>query len=180
MLAEVRPPLPRLAAAVVALLLAGPGGLPAATASEDTTPPAGRGPIEIRDDHLLAQGRLTLPAVAPWTVPAGRWSIEASVLWSNSFSWTQDVPGEKPAERLFLLDGETLTVATTLRRGLGPHLDIGLRVPLKHRGGGVLDGFIDAWHRLLRLLQHRQRLFGIFAAQRGKAVEHPVSIEGHI
>jgi hypothetical protein len=81
------------------------------------------------------------------------------VLWSNSFSWTQDVPGEEPAERLFLLDGETLTVATTLRRGLGPHLDIGLRVPLKHRGGGVLDGFIDAWHRLLRLEDAQRPLF---------------------
>jgi hypothetical protein len=141
-----------LAVALITLLLAGPGGPRTTMAGEaPPAPPAGRGPVEIRDDHLLAQGRLSLPAVAPRTVAAGRWSVETSLLWSNSFSWTQDVPGEDPADRRFLLDGETLTFAFTLRRGLGPHLDVGLRFPLQHRGGGILDGFIDAWHRLLRV-----------------------------
>jgi hypothetical protein len=77
--------------------------------------------------------------------------VETSLLWSNSFSWTQDVPGENPADRRFLLDGETLTFVVNARRGVGPHLDVGLRLPLQHRGGGVLDGFIDTWHRLLGL-----------------------------
>ena len=135
----------------MALALAGAGGAGPALADDAPPPQDRRGPIEIRDDHLLAQPRLTLPAVAPRTVPEGTWSIETSLLWSNSFSWTQDVPGEEPADRAFLLDGETLTLATTIRRGLGPHFDLGLRLPLRHRGGGVLDGFIDAWHRLLGL-----------------------------
>lgn len=67
--------------------------------------------------------------------------------------------GEDPADRRFLLDGETLTFAATVRRGLGPHLEVGLRVPLQHRGGGVLDGFIDAWHRLLGLEDAQRPLF---------------------
>jgi hypothetical protein len=112
---------------------------------------ASRGPLEIRDGHLLAQGRLTLPATSPRTLARGTWSFETAVLWSNSFSWTQDVPGEEPHDRRFLVDGETVTFAATLRRGLGRHVDAGLRVPLHHRGGGVLDGFIDAWHRLLNV-----------------------------
>jgi len=134
----------------MAVALLPPLGAAASADEGQPTPPA-RGPAEIRDDHILAQERLTLPAVSPHTVSEGAWTVDASVLWSNSFSWTQDVPGEDPADRRFLIDGETLTVATTVRRGLGPHLDVGLRIPVKHRGGGALDGFIDAWHRLLNL-----------------------------
>jgi hypothetical protein len=114
-------------------------------------PAARRGPIEIYDDHVLAQARLTLPAVSPFTVPPGTWRFDVSVLWSNSFSWTQDVAGEEPADRRFLMDGETFTVAATLRRGIGRHVDLGLRIPLQHRSGGTLDPFIDVWHRLFRL-----------------------------
>ena len=69
------------------------------------------------------------------------------MLWSNSFSWTQDEPGESPEQRSFLVDGETAVVDLTLRRGLARNLDAALRLPLLGRGGGVLDGFIDAWHR---------------------------------
>jgi hypothetical protein len=110
-----------------------------------------RGPAEIRDGQLLAQPRLTLPALSAATVTPGRWELRASVLWSNSFSWTQDVAGEAPEDRRFLIDGESGTVDLTLRRGLARNLDAGLRLALHGRGGGVLDGFIDFWHRLVRL-----------------------------
>ena len=52
-----------------------------------------RGPSEIRDAQLLAQPRLTLPAVAPWTTRAGALVRAGFRLWANSFSWTQDVAG---------------------------------------------------------------------------------------
>jgi hypothetical protein len=123
----------------------------AARAGDGQAPEVPRGPLDIRDDHLLAQGRLTLPAVSPRTIPEGTWSLETSLLWSNSFSWTQDVPGEEPEDRRFLVDGETLTLATTVRRGLGPDLDVALRLPVHHRDGGVLDAVIDVWHRWLNL-----------------------------
>lgn len=110
--------------------------------------PAAFGPSGIRDDQLLAQPRLTLPAVSPATTTAGRWSFGVTTLWSNSFAWNQDAKGEAPGERRFLIDGETFTLGATARRGLGPRLDVGLRVPLRWRGGGTLDGLIDAWHRL--------------------------------
>jgi hypothetical protein len=138
-------------------------------------PEARRGPVEIYDDHVLAQGRLTLPAVSPVTLTTGTWSVEVSVLWANTFSWTQDVAGEDPADRRFLVDGETQTLAATLRRGLGRHVDLGLRIPFQHRGGGTLDSFIDIWHRLFRLndaarprfLQNAFRVEGLTTAGDG-------------
>ena len=85
--------------------------------------------------------------------------MDLSVLWSNSFSWTQDIPGEEPDIRRFLIDGETLTLAAAIRRGVGRNLDVGIRVPLHHRDGGVLDGFIDTWHRWLGLEDAARPLF---------------------
>ena len=78
--------------------------------------------------------------------PSATGRFAASLLWSNSFSWEQDVPGEDPSHRSFLVDGETLTLDATVSRGLRRNLDVALRVPVRWRGGGVMDGMIDAWH----------------------------------
>ena len=51
-------------------------------------------PLEIRDKHVLAEDRLTLPAVSPEPVGRGVTRLRASYLWGNSFSWTQDKRGE--------------------------------------------------------------------------------------
>jgi hypothetical protein len=139
---------------LAALFLLGPAALAEAAApggepvEEDALESA---PSEIRDEHLLAQPRLTLPATGPATLGRGRTSWRASVLWSNSFGWTQDVPGEHPADRRFLVDGETATLDFMVTHGFTDALDAGLRLPLHWRGGGALDGLIDTWHRLLDL-----------------------------
>ncbi len=112
---------------------------------------APRGPSEIRDEQLLAQPRLTLPAVTPNVTPKGAWAGTLGLLWSSTFAWNQDVPGEQPKVRRYLLDGEALTVDATIRRGLTANLDLGLRAPMRWRGGGVMDELIDFWHRLLGL-----------------------------
>ncbi len=126
--------------------------IPAFGAAEDgPTRETRRGPTEVRDEHLLAQDRLTLPAFGPDTVGRGRWLLRAFLFWANSFSWTQDFPGETPVDRRFLIDGESRTVDLELRYGLRADLDVGLRVPLRWRGGGELDRVIDTWHRLLKL-----------------------------
>ena len=123
------------------------------------SPYSARGPAEIRDGNLLAQSRLTLPAVSPQTVAAGRWEVRTSLLWSNTFSWTQDKPGEDPKDRRFLVDGETATLDLLLRRGLTTSLDVALRATVHDRGGGSLDRFIDAWHRLVNLPDGRRPAF---------------------
>jgi hypothetical protein len=126
---------------LLALAVAPPTALP--TFADE----APRGPAEIRDGQLLAQPRLTLPALSPHPTARGAWAFQVSALWANSFSWTQNVAGEEPKTRHFLIDGEALVLDATLRRGLGKNVDVGLRVPLQSRGGGALDGFIDWWHR---------------------------------
>lgn len=109
-------------------------------------------PLEIRDEHVLAQGRLTLPATSPDPVGRGVTRLRLSYLWGNSFSWTQDQAGETPIDRRFLIDGETRTLDLTLTRGLGTRADVSLRLPLRWRGGGSLDAFIDAWHDTVAFL----------------------------
>lgn len=104
------------------------------------------GPPEIRDGQLLAQARLTLGAVAPFTVGKGKWAVESSALWSSTFAQVQSAPGEAPAWRRYLLDGETLLLAATVRYGLAENLDLSMRLRVEGRGGGALDGPIADWH----------------------------------
>jgi Protein of unknown function (DUF3187) len=125
--------------------------LGSASVAQEPTRETRRGPTELRDEHLLAQDRLTLPAFGPDTVGRDRWMVRASLLWLNSFSWTQDIPGESPDDRRFLIDGESRTLDLTVRYGVRASFDVGLRVPLRWRGGGDLDPVIDIWHRWLRL-----------------------------
>jgi hypothetical protein len=110
-----------------------------------------RGPPGIRDEQLLAQPRLTLPALSPDTLGRGGWTFGTSLAIANTFSYIQDVPGESPGDRRFLIDGEAWTVDVTARRGLTADLDVTVRLPVRWRGGGILDGLIDTWHRLLHL-----------------------------
>jgi hypothetical protein len=123
----------------------------AGAADDEPTRETRRGPTELRDEHVLAQDRLTLPAFGPDTVGEGRWQVRTALLWENSFSWTQDVPGEHPGDRRFLIDGETRTLDLTVRYGLRHDVDVGIRVPLRWRGGGELDALIDTWHRIFDL-----------------------------
>ncbi len=113
--------------------------------------PAPRGPLPVRDGQLLAQGRLALPPQAAATLAPGQMQWRLGALWANSFAWTQDVPGESPGDRRFLLDGETLTLDAQLERGLRPGLTLTARLPLHLRGGGIMDGFLDALHRAFGL-----------------------------
>ena len=130
-----------------------------------------RAPLEIRDEHVLAQGRLTLPASSPDPIGKGVTRLRSSFLWGNSFSWTQDVAGENPSDRRFLIDGETRTLDLTLTRGLSASTDVSLRLPVRWRGGGGLDGFIDAWHRTFAFL-------GIDDGGRPKFLEDAFRVEG--
>lgn len=121
-----------------------------------------RGPIEAREEWLLAQPRLTLPATAPDLLGPGRTELRLHFDWGNDFGWRQDAGGEAPRDRRFLVDGEHRTLEIGLRRGLRPGLELSLRVPLRWRGAGTLDGVIDWFHgftRKLGLPDNQRRLF---------------------
>lgn len=111
-----------------------------------------RGPIEVRDAYLLAQPLLTLPAVSPDTLGCGRTSIRGQFVWGNTFGWRQNESGESPARRYFLVDGETRTAEVSVARGVTADVDLGARLALHWRGGGVSDDVIDTFHESLSFL----------------------------
>lgn len=122
-------------AAAAGLWLLAPAA--AARAQSSSLPPA-RGPLEAREEFLPALPRLTLPARAADTLPVGRSLLRLDVDWGSDFAH----------RRGYLFDGEHSTLALSWRRGLARQLSLGLRLPLRYRGGGVLDGLIDAVHSL--------------------------------
>jgi hypothetical protein len=144
----------RASLAAVLLALGAPGA-----GAQPVAPP--RGPIEVRDEWLLAQDRLTLPALSPDVLPEGGVRLRLSLDSGNDFGWTQSARGEHPYDRSFLVDGEHRTLAFELRRGLGGGFEAGARLPLHWRGAGFMDGLIDAFHGFtLRLgLPDNQRAF---------------------
>ena len=107
-------------------------------------PPARRGPFEARDEWLLAQPRLTLPAMSPDGLPAGHMRVSLDLAWGSDFGWQRAPSLRGPAD--FLVDGEHRTLALDVRRGLTDTVTVGVRLPLRWRGGGFLDGIIDSFH----------------------------------
>ena len=111
-------------------------------------PPYRRGPVEVRDEWILAQPHLTLPAMSPDPLGRGRWMVRLELNRGNDFGWTQTRAGELPqgGDRRFIVDGEHMTVALQARYGLSSTVDVGLRVPWHWRGPGFMDGPIDWFH----------------------------------
>jgi Protein of unknown function (DUF3187) len=118
-----------------------------------------RGPLGGRENWLLAQPRLDLPAGLPETLGAGRSELHLSIDWGSDFGWQQDAPGERPRERFYLVDGEQRTLDLEWRRGLGDRFDIEARVPVLWRGAGSLDGLINWYHRWSHLPDSGRPLF---------------------
>ena len=114
----------------------------AATADTRTV----RGPIESRDEFLLAQSLLTLPPLAAALTAAGRTTVRVDADWGNDFGLEAD-PGGRRENLRFFVDGEHRTFALTVRRGLPAGWAVGARIPLHWRGGGWLDTVIDPFHR---------------------------------
>jgi hypothetical protein len=121
----------------------------AAAQDDDSSP---RGPFEWRETWLLAQPRLTLPAISAETLGGGVTVARVDIDWGNDFGWRQPHPGELTPDRQFLVDGEHRSVGLEVRRGLGERFDLGLRVPIEWRGPGILDGVIDWFHGFTRRL----------------------------
>jgi hypothetical protein len=132
--------------ACLVLTLGSASGRGTAAEPESATPEGGPGPVEIRDDWLLAQGRLGLPATSPDPLPVGQLRLGLDFGVGNDFGWDQSKKGEEPEDRRFLVDGEHGQLTLSARRGLAPRLDAELRLGVVWRNGGFMDGLIDAWH----------------------------------
>ncbi len=117
------------------------------------------GPIELREGWLLAQPLMSLPATSADVLAPG--CVRARVLFQrgSDFGWRQDVKGETPAVRDFLVDGEHQTIALEWRQGIGRGIDVGVRVPVQWRGAGFMDDAIDAFHEATGLLDNIREAF---------------------
>ena len=109
-----------------------------------------RGPLPARDEWMLAQPLLTLPAIDPDPLGPRRSEVRLDVDWGSDFGLVGP-PGDPASDPDYVVDGEHRSAALTVRHGLGERLTLGLRVPVHWRGPGIMDGLIDAWHRWLGL-----------------------------
>lgn len=105
-----------------------------------------RGPVEKRDEWILAAPHLTLPAFSPDPLPKGEWRVHFHIDRGSDFGFDQLGPAENPIDRRFLVDGEHQTTELGARYGLFPRLNVGIRVPVHWRGGGFMDSIIDWFH----------------------------------
>src|SRR5258708_24150426 len=104
-----------------------------------------RGPLPSRDQWLLAQPLLALPATSPGPLARGHCEARLDGDWGSDFSVVEGAAGRLS----YLVDGEHRSGALTLRRGFGGGLTLGLRASVLWRGRGIMDGIIDWWHRTL-------------------------------
>jgi hypothetical protein len=142
----------RAVAVVLALVV-----VPAAAAAQ-TSVTARRGPFPSRDEWLLAQPLLTLPAAAPDPLARGQLEVRVDGDWGSDFG-IEGTVGRRGSDLRFLVDGEHRSAALTVRRGFGHGFTLGLRACVLWRGGGFLDGIIDTWHGALGLPDGGRSLF---------------------
>lgn len=132
MIPTVRPPvLPLVLAAL---------WLPAAGAAQQPL-----GPLTSEDGSPVHRFSITPVTDRADPVPTGRWSVETWLGWGNIFE--QD----SAATHDLLLDLERLVSTTTVRYGLAPGVEAGMRMTFETTGGGILDGFVSGWHSLLHV-----------------------------
>jgi hypothetical protein len=100
--------------------------------------------LPVRDQNPLVRGAY-LPLPAALAAPAdGALAVAANLQWSNTVNLAAT-----PAESM-TVDEETLETDLTLAGGLRGWT-WRATLPVIHRGAGVLDGFIDGWHRFFGL-----------------------------
>jgi hypothetical protein len=99
----------------------------------------------VSDQNPLIRGAyLPLPPVSG--APASAWSLAAGLQWSNTVNIEAT-----PAEQL-TVDEETVELDLQLAHAVGAWR-LRATLPVISRNGGILDGPIDDWHRLLGLPQ---------------------------
>ncbi len=110
---------------------------------------AGAGLFQLRDMNPLSLSSVVpLPGAAGVPAP-DTWTANLSLQVSNTLNAVH--AGGRHGEETLLIDGETAVADVTVLRGFGSGLAAGLHLPLVTYGGGVLDHFLDEYHRVLGL-----------------------------
>jgi len=98
-------------------------------------------PLYSTNQYPLHSVRLGWRPQSAWTEPAGQVSLGAAVAWSSTSILRDN----------FVVDAESRELRLRASAGVSNRLELGIELPFLWRGGGVLDGFIDGWHKLFGL-----------------------------
>lgn len=110
----------------------------------------GYGPLSLRGQSPFQMLHLSLSPSAPSTLPAHHWEGQLLTTWVNRWA---------VSEGQYFIDNETLRIAGKLRYGLTDWFQVGIEVPVLWRGGGVMDSFIEGFHRTFGLDNGRRDEF---------------------
>ena len=109
--------------------------------------------VQVRADALLDEP-LALSEHAPLTqrfnLPAmrsGELLVQDTVQWRLGIDIANNFVRDESGTENLVLDGESQRYELGIRYGLGAHWEIGAMVPWISYNGGVLDNFIEDWHR---------------------------------
>lgn len=97
-------------------------------------------PVPVSYDYPFSTLHLHRPPRA--LAQPGRREGGLTVSWANS---------AKRQQEWYTVDFESVTAVLSATALSSTDYALGFRVPVVHRGGGVLDSGIDGWHRALRL-----------------------------
>lgn len=108
-----------------------------------------KGPIPTRNaEPLNTPFLLPVPADASVLAPGdGRFDIHLDI--ANHLLTLAEPAGAVPA-RTYVTDFEEQRLNLSYTRGLAGGQEVSLRVPFIARNGGILDGFINFWHGIVK------------------------------
>lgn len=149
----------------------------AAWAQESTAPSTGpkiRGPLPLRDNEAInSLFLLPLPADAS-VLGKGKGRIDFNVNLVNNFLILPQVD--------YYTDFEDQRYTLSYSRGLGDDQEVSIFVPYVDRGGGILDGLINGWHKNFHMFgggragfPNDQVVFRVYDAESGKFVVNTIN-----
>lgn len=98
----------------------------------------------------LQQLRFGLLHRPPWVIPDGAIAFYAEHNWRNI--WLYE-PG------LYRIDAEIQELTLRSCMGIGGNLSVSIEVPIRYVSGGILDGFIEDFHRAFGIANDYRDLF---------------------
>ena len=134
-----------------------------------TTPDLG-GPLPVRNQHPAQLTVLHMNPASADVLAPGAASTRADFAYTSLF-----LIGDGANNSRWVMDGETLRSAATLRLGLGKGLEFGTQVAAIHTTGGFLDSFVIGYHDLFGLPDQNRDVnprdaFTVDASRNGQTV----------
>lgn len=105
-----------------------------------------KGPLPYRNSEPINALFLAPSAASAQTLGSGRSRFDVNIDLVTNFLTLQQTPNN--IVQRYNLDFEDQRFNFGYARGIGDGQELGIRVPYIARNGGILDGFIEGWHKL--------------------------------